>query len=81
MARNYPSLSQTTWSWYLSQAVLTITAMLGGGVGYTDVGLMGETVFVMVLSDLKREGWTSQASTIESLMLARAKVWSTQSYP
>jgi hypothetical protein len=83
VARNYPGLTQTTWSWYLKQAVLTIQAMTDGSVGYADVGLMDETPMLNVLLDLKREGsaWTSQASTVESRMKARAQAWSTQRYP
>jgi len=38
VARNTPDLLSTSWEWYLSQAVLTITAMTGGGVGYVNVG-------------------------------------------
>jgi hypothetical protein len=38
VARNYPEIVSTPWTWYLNQAVLTVEALAGGGVGYVNVG-------------------------------------------
>lgn len=81
-ARNYPNLiTSGTWQTYLAKAVSTVQALMSGRVGYTNVGWMGETVIRMLLDDLKREGQTSQATTIENLMRGRWQQWSTQRYP
>ncbi|PPQ73464.1 hypothetical protein CVT24_007555 [Panaeolus cyanescens] len=82
VARNYPSLVKThDWQWYLNQAVLTVNFMTAGRVGYVNVGLMGETVILNLLEDLKREGQTSNANLVESRMKSRATVWAGQRYP
>lgn len=81
VARNYPGLSSIAWDWSLDKAVLTVDVLTSGSVGYRDVGLMGETVIFRLLEDLKREGWTTQASLVEERMKARQKVWSGQRYP
>jgi hypothetical protein len=82
VARNYPALVKThTWDWYLNQAVVTLNALTNGGVSYVNVGLMGETVFGLVLNDLKREGKTADASNIEAKMKTRYNVWAGQRYP
>ncbi|KAF9566984.1 hypothetical protein CPC08DRAFT_63123 [Agrocybe pediades] len=82
VARNYPSLVKThTWQWYLNQAVLTVSTMTNGRVGYADDGLMGETVLLRLLDDLKREGLTANATLIESRMKSRATAWAGERYP
>ncbi|KAF9056072.1 hypothetical protein BJ165DRAFT_1430646 [Panaeolus papilionaceus] len=82
VARNYPSLVKThDWRWYLNQAVLTVNYMTNGRVGYANVGLMGETVILNLLEDLKREGQTSNASLVEARMKSRATAWAGQRYP
>ena len=42
---------------------------------YWQVGLMGETVWVLLLQDLYAEGYTTEASHMESLMKARQDLW------
>lgn len=82
VARNYPALVKThTWQWYINQAVLTVSAMTNGQVGYAGDGLMGETVIFQLLEDLKREGLTANATLVESRMKARWTVWSSERYP
>jgi len=44
---------------------------------YIDVGLMGETVWGYLLSDLHAENHTTQATEMESLMRIRQQLWST----
>lgn len=82
VARNYPDLVKThTWQWYLNQAVLTVLSMTNGLVGYADDGLMGETVLIYLLDDVKREGLTANATLLESRMLSRATNWAGERYP
>jgi hypothetical protein len=82
VARNYPALVKTqTWQWYLNKAVQTVTTLTGGRVGFVNVGLMGETVFRLLLDDLNREGLTANATLVETRMKARATVWAGQRYP
>ncbi|KAH7320403.1 hypothetical protein B0J17DRAFT_697122 [Rhizoctonia solani] len=70
---NYPSLAtKKTWQYYISQALNTVLFATNGRVGYADVGLMGETVFLYLLDDLKREGLTANATALEARMKARA---------
>ncbi|KAJ7508462.1 hypothetical protein B0H11DRAFT_2304478, partial [Mycena galericulata] len=82
VARNYPALVKThTWQWYINQAVLTIQAMMGPNVGYNTDGLMGETVFRLLLDDLYREGLTANATFVQAQMKKRWQLWSTERYP
>ncbi len=82
VARNYPDLVKThTWQWYLNQAVLTVLSMTNGLVGYADDGLMGETVLMYLLDDVKREGLTANATLLESRMFSRATNWAGERYP
>jgi hypothetical protein len=82
VGRNYPSLVKThTWQWYLNQAVLTVSSMTNGQVGYANDGLMGETVLVSLLDDLRREGLTANATLVEGRMKTRATSWAGEQYP
>lgn len=82
VARNYPNIALTQpWSWYLNQAFQTVLAMTNGQVGYAGDGLMDETVFLYLLSDLQREGLTANATAMESKMKARYSVWATERFP
>ena len=82
VARNYPMLGQLqSWQWYINQAVLTVDRMTQGDVGYTDDGLMDETVIRFLLDDLKREGLTSNATLVEGRMKVRADLWATERFP
>ncbi|CAI7600922.1 unnamed protein product [Penicillium discolor] len=86
--RDNGSLLKThTWQWYLSQAyntTVTCFATDSGGdglVGYSRLGLMGETVIGELLSDLRREHWTAEADSVEAAMKLRAEAWDTQHVP
>ncbi|KAH9486468.1 hypothetical protein JR316_0000533 [Psilocybe cubensis] len=82
VARNYPNLVKThTWQWYINQAVLTVSSMTNGKVGYAGDGLMGETVLLYLLDDLKREGLTDNVTLVEDRMRSRATVWAGERYP
>jgi hypothetical protein len=42
---------------------------------------MGGTVFLRILEDLRREGWTDQADALEATMRKRAELWRSLGYP
>lgn len=80
--RAYPSLIKShSWDWYLSQAYNTIIRAMEADVAYNKVGLMGETVFGEILTDLTREGLTSQAEILTVAMKSRADQWDTEAVP
>jgi hypothetical protein len=82
VARAYPStVTRRNWDWYLNQAYQTTVRINKSDVGYRDVGLMGETVFGEILQDLKREGKTTEAASLENVMRARATLWNSQEIP
>ena len=75
------------WDWYLDQAFQTTKFMFGKTaegkrrVDYVELGLMEGTVFLELLKDLKREGWTEKAAQVEALMKERADAWAKEQYP
>jgi hypothetical protein len=88
IARNTTGLvQQQPWDWYLNQAFETTMALVRTNangrhmVSYVDVGLMEGTIFVQLLDDLKREGWTEKAQFVESAMKGRADIWKEKAYP
>jgi len=82
LARNDVGLVTThPWAWYLTNAYQTSVAMVEHAPRYAQFGQMEGTVFLEILRDLTREGWTTQAADMESRMKARAAVWSSLAYP
>ncbi|OGM43319.1 hypothetical protein ABOM_008706 [Aspergillus bombycis] len=88
VGRDNPTLLKVhSWQWYLGQAYNTTvtcfaTNSAGDGlVGYSRLGLMGETVVGELLADLQREGWTQEADAVEAAMKLRAEAWDSQSEP
>ncbi|KAE8145111.1 hypothetical protein BDV25DRAFT_144960 [Aspergillus avenaceus] len=86
--RDNPSLLKVhPWQWYLGQAYNTTvtgfaTDSAGNGIiGYSRLGLMGETVVGELLTDLQREGWTDEADAVEAAMKLRADAWDSQPEP
>jgi hypothetical protein len=74
-ARNTSGLVKShPWDWYLSQAYETTRFAFSKKadgryvVEYVNLGLMEGTIFLELLKDLQREGWTAQATELESLM-------------
>ncbi|RHZ64939.1 uncharacterized protein CDV56_108448 [Aspergillus thermomutatus] len=80
-------LKRNTWQWYLGRAYNTTIACFAtdsagnGLVGYSRLGLMGETVVGELLKDLRREGWSKEADAVETAMKLRAEAWNSQSAP
>jgi hypothetical protein len=70
-----------TWQTYLTRAAETTKAMMTKAPYYTQFGQMEGDVFVYILEDLKREGFTEQAAEIEKMMKGRADIWKTLKYP
>ncbi|MET4895926.1 DUF5695 domain-containing protein [Sphingomonadaceae bacterium jetA1] len=82
IARNHPGMTRVhDWRWYLDHARQTIVAMMRDAPHYAQFGLMEGDVFIDILTDLRREGWTAQADEVERLMKARADHWRTLRYP
>ncbi len=90
LARNHPGLvKMQSWDWYLDHAFNTVKFLVGGfdpgdgsnQVGYVDTGLMEGDVFVLLLQDLRREGWTEKADYLEHAMRERANHWKELQYP
>ncbi|MDE1155500.1 MAG: DUF5695 domain-containing protein [Acidobacteriaceae bacterium] len=82
VARNSQGLvTEKSWQWYLDQAYETSMAMKTLAPYYTQFGLMEGTVFLQLLEDLKAEGWTDKANTLEAFMRERASHWQTEEYP
>jgi len=88
LARNHPGLvTSHPWDWYLNQACQTVKFLISRNasgrynVGYLNTGLMEGDIFLMLLQDLQREGWTEQAADLENQMKARADRWNGEAFP
>ena len=82
LARNHEGLvTNHSWDWYLNQAYETSVAMTKFAPGLSVFGQMEGSVFVQILTDLKREGWNDKATDLESKMRARAERWRQEAYP
>ncbi|KAI0381318.1 hypothetical protein F5Y04DRAFT_79919 [Hypomontagnella monticulosa] len=82
VARAYPELTKShDWKWYINQAYSTVMRGMQPDVGYNRLGLMGETVFGEILTDLTREGLTSQADALTKSMKSRATQWDSEAVP
>ncbi|KAK5174560.1 uncharacterized protein LTR77_001641 [Saxophila tyrrhenica] len=80
-------LSRHSKEWYLSQAYNTVRYSVSNTsdgtprTGYWDVGLMGETVWGLLLADLYAENYPEEAAHMEHLMQARQALWAGQADP
>ena len=82
LARNHEGLvTNHGWDWYLERAYETGQAMVRHAPYYAQFGQMEGTAFVLILMDLKREGWTEEAAALEATMRERAEVWRALAYP
>ena len=88
VARNYKGMvTNHPWEWYLEQAYQTTKYTFSRAangrrrVGYVELGLMEGDIFLAVLLDLQREGWTVKATEIENLMKERATRWRQEAFP
>ena len=82
LARNNIDLiTSQSWDWFLERAFQTSLAMVKFAKGHSRHGQMEGTVFVNILLDLQREGWTEKAGEMEKAMKARTDVWIEKAYP
>ncbi|KAM0278198.1 hypothetical protein ACHAQH_005313 [Verticillium albo-atrum] len=81
VARAYPDLVSHEWSWYLEKAWGTAHRMTDSEIWYNDMGLMGETIFGVILQDLQRESENDKAKQLEERMRERAVLWASQEVP
>lgn len=82
LARNNTGLvTSRAWDWFLERAYQTSLAMVKFAPGHSRHGQMEGTVYLNILLDLQREGWTEKAKRMEETMKARADVWKEKAYP
>jgi len=82
LARNYRNLVQEeSWDTYLDRAFQTSMAMIEKAPYYAQFGQMEGSIFLLVLQDLRREGFTDQANQLEAVMRKRAEHWKSLDYP
>lgn len=82
LARNHDGLvTARPWEWYLRRAQKTGEAMAGQAPQFAEFGQMEGTVFVKILRDLQREGWTDRAKSLETTMRERAEIWASEAFP
>ncbi len=82
LARFHQGLvSERPWAWYLENAFHTSMAMVNQAPHYAQFGQMEGTIFLLVLSDLKSEGYIDMANELEMAMKKRADHWRSLKYP
>jgi hypothetical protein len=82
LARNHDGLvTAHPWEWYLRRSQKTGEAMAEQAPQFAEFGQMEGTVFVKILRDLKREGWTDRAQSLEETMRERAEIWKSKAFP
>lgn len=82
LARNHDGfVTAHPWEWYLRRAQKTGEAMAEQAPQFAEFGQMEGTVFVKILRDLQREGWTDRAQSLEETMRERAEIWAEEAFP
>jgi hypothetical protein len=83
LARNYQGLvTHHPWDWYLNQAFQTANYLgTHNNIGNSRDGLMDGTIFLLLLDDLKREGWQTQSAALENQLKAHADDWNRRALP
>lgn len=82
LARHHEGLvTQRSWDWYLEQAYHTSEAMVQHAPEYAEFGQMEGTIFLLILLDLQREGFSEQATALEATMRTRADHWRSLGFP
>lgn len=82
LARNHAGLvTSHSWEWFLERACQTGLAMVKFAPRYARHGQMEGTIFLLILRDLEREGWSKQTAGLETAMKKRAAVWKDKPYP
>lgn len=82
LARYHVGLvNRQKWDWYLENAYQTSIAMVTKAPYYAQFGQMEGSVFLLILKDLKSEGWVKEADSLEAEMKKRSDHWKTLNYP
>jgi hypothetical protein len=81
LARFHDGLTKERWQTYLTRASGTVAAMVEKAPRYVSFGQMEGDVFIDIIADLRREGWTGDADRLEAMMRKRADHWNSQAYP
>ncbi|WP_164675196.1 DUF5695 domain-containing protein [Anditalea andensis] len=82
MARYHENVDlDHSWDWYLTNAYHTSMAMVELAPHYAQYGQMEGTVFLLILEDLKREGFIDFSRELEALMRKRTDGWVALAYP
>ncbi|WP_209435548.1 DUF5695 domain-containing protein [Pedobacter kyungheensis] len=82
LARNYSGLvEEGSWKQHLINAAETGMAMVNIAPYYAQFGQMEGTIFYLILTDLKNEGLTEEATRLENEMKKRANHWRSLQYP
>lgn len=82
LARNNQGLvTNHPWDWYLTHAYETSMAMTNFAADLGVFGQMEGDIFLQILTELKRERWTEQATKLEAKMRARTDRWKSEAYP
>ena len=82
LARDHQGLvTDHPWQWYLNHAYETSIAMTNDAPGLARFGQMEGDIFLKIMTDLRREGMTTQADDLEARMRARADRWKEEAYP
>jgi hypothetical protein len=82
LARDHQGLiTNHPWDWYLNHAYETSMAMTNYAQDLSVFGQMEGSIFMAILTDLRREGMTTQAEALEKKMRERADRWRAQAYP
>lgn len=82
LARNYHNLvSEESWQTYLDRAFHTALAMVEKAPHYAQFGQMEGSIFLIILTDLKKEGLKESADRLEAVMKERALHWKSLGYP
>ena len=82
LAKNYPTLvPDETWRTYLDRAFETTMAMVEKAPYYAQFGQMEGSIFLILLNDLRKEGFSDHANRLEAAMRKRAEHWRGLPYP
>ncbi|MGK6351940.1 DUF5695 domain-containing protein [Parapedobacter sp. DT-150] len=82
LARNYVGLvTDVPWQTSLERAYHTAMAMVNHAPHYAQFGQMEGSIFLLVLHDLRNEGFTDLADQLEAAMRKRAAHWHSLAYP
>src|SRR5690606_18974475 len=82
LARNHNGLvSDESWQTYLYRAYETALAMVEKAPHHAQGGHMEGSIFLIILTELQKEGLHTSAAKLEAVMKNRALHWKNLNYP